>query len=102
MGDRPEKGAAVQAEIFGGQKEAWKGSPINRWLAVNCFGGFYTCTGIDLKQRDDYVLFSYGPRRLRTAAHCPCKKKYESGERQGVSNLGNISMSALYGLSPPF
>lgn len=51
--DRLEKGAEAQAEIFGPQmKEAWKAGHINRWLAANCFGDYYTRTGLDLRQRE--------------------------------------------------
>lgn len=51
--DRLEKGVQAQVEIFGeGMKEAWKQSTINRWLAANCFGDYYTRTGLDLSQRE--------------------------------------------------
>ena len=33
-------------------KEAWKAGHINRWLAANCFGDYYTRTGLDLAQRE--------------------------------------------------
>ena len=53
MADRLEKGAQTQADIFGPQMlEAWKAGHINRWLAANCFGDYYTRTGLDLKQRE--------------------------------------------------
>ena len=53
MNDRLEKGAEAQAKIFGEHmKEAWKRGHINRWLAANCFGDFYTRTGLDLPQRE--------------------------------------------------
>ena len=53
MTDRLEKGAEAQAAIFGEHmKEAWKKGHINRWLAANCFGDFYTRTGLDLPQRE--------------------------------------------------
>lgn len=53
MDDRLEKGTKAQVEIFGeGMKEFWKGGHINRWLAANCFGDYYTRTGLDLKQRE--------------------------------------------------
>ena len=53
MEDRLEKGIAAQAEIFGERmKEAWKAGHINRWLAANCFGDYYTRTGLDLAQRE--------------------------------------------------
>ena len=53
MFDRLEKGAQAQVEIFGEHmKEAWKTSVVNRWLAANCFGDYYTRTGLDLAQRE--------------------------------------------------
>ena len=53
MEDRLEKGAEAQTAIFGAHmKEAWKQGHINRWLAANCFGDFYTRTGLDLPQRE--------------------------------------------------
>lgn len=50
--NRLEKGAQLQAEIFGPQMlEAWKKGHINRWLAANCFGDYYTRTGLDRSRR---------------------------------------------------
>jgi 4-carboxymuconolactone decarboxylase len=51
--NRLEKGAHAQVDIFGdGMKDFWKGGHINRWLAANCFGDYYTRTGLDLAQRE--------------------------------------------------
>lgn len=45
MENRLEKGAALQLEMFGeGMRDAWKKGHINRWLAANCFGDYYTRT----------------------------------------------------------
>lgn len=53
LDNRLEKGIEAQAEIFGEHmKEAWKAGHINRWLASNCFGDYYTRTGLDLAQRE--------------------------------------------------
>ena len=53
MEDRLERGVAAQAAIFGeGMNEAWKKGTVNRWLADNCFGDYYTRNGLDLKQRE--------------------------------------------------
>lgn len=53
LDNRLEKGIEVQAEIFGeAMKEAWKTSHINRWLAANCFGDYYTRKGLDLAERE--------------------------------------------------
>lgn len=51
--NRLEKGIEAQAEIFGEHmKEAWKTGHINRWLASNCFGDYYTRNGLDLGERE--------------------------------------------------
>ncbi len=53
LDNRLEKGIEAQAEIFGEHmKEAWKTSHINRWLASNCFGDYYTRKGLDLAERE--------------------------------------------------
>lgn len=51
--NRLEKGILAQSEIFGEEmKEAWKAGDINRFLASNCFGDYYTRTGLDLASRE--------------------------------------------------
>ena len=51
--NRLEKGAQTQADIFGPHMlEAWKQGHINRWLAANCFGDYYTRTGLDDRERE--------------------------------------------------
>ena len=58
MENRLEKGIEAQVEIFGEQmKDFWQSGSeetrhINKWLAENCFGDFYTRKGLDLKQRE--------------------------------------------------
>ena len=55
---RLEAGIQAQVDIFGdGMKEFYKSGPaetvhINRWLADNCFGDWYTRKGLDYKQRE--------------------------------------------------
>ena len=55
---RLEKGIQAQVDIFGeNMKDFWKSGDsetrhINRWLAENCFGDYYTRKGLDLKQRE--------------------------------------------------
>ncbi|MGN0267396.1 MAG: carboxymuconolactone decarboxylase family protein [Lachnospiraceae bacterium] len=82
MDNRLEKGAEAQAAIFGEQmKEAWKKGHINRWLAANCFGDFYTRTGLDLKQREMITfcfLMAQGGCEPQLIAHA-----------KGNMNLGN-------------
>ena len=53
MENRLEKGAQAQVDIFGDvMKDAWKKGHINRWLAANCFGDYYTRTGLSYAQRE--------------------------------------------------
>ena len=53
LDNRLENGIEAQAEIFGEHmKEAWKISHINRWLAANCFGDYYTRKGLNLAERE--------------------------------------------------
>lgn len=58
MENRREAGTQAQVDIFGeGMRDFWQSGPeesrhINLWLADNCFGDYYTRTGLDLKQRE--------------------------------------------------
>ena len=58
MENRRELGTQAQVDIFGeGMREFWKSGPeeskhINYWLADNCFGDYYTRTGLDYAQRE--------------------------------------------------
>lgn len=55
---RLEKGAQAQVDIFGeGMRDFYKSGEeevkhINKWLAANCFGDYYTRGGLDYKQRE--------------------------------------------------
>lgn len=82
MEDRLEKGVRAQVEIFGEHmNEAWKTGHINRWLADNCFGDYYTRTGLDLKQRE-MITFCF------LAAQGGCEPQLIAHAR-GNMNLGN-------------
>jgi len=56
--NRREAGTQAQVDIFGdGMRDFWKSGPeesrhINHWLADNCFGDYYTRTGLNYKQRE--------------------------------------------------
>lgn len=56
--NRLEKGEQAQIDIFGesmrgfSQSGAEEVRHINKWLADNCFGDYYTRTGLDYKQRE--------------------------------------------------
>ena len=56
--NRREAGTQAQVDIFGeGMRDFWKSGAeeskhINLWLADNCFGDYYTRTGLDYAQRE--------------------------------------------------
>lgn len=56
--NRREAGTQAQVDIFGeGMRDFWQSGPeesrhINYWLAANCFGDYYTRTGLDYRQRE--------------------------------------------------
>lgn len=79
---RLEKGVEAQTEIFGEHmKEAWKSGHINRWLASNCFGDYYTRTGLNLAQREMITfcfLMAQGGCEPQLTAHA-----------KGNMNIGN-------------
>ena len=82
MENRLERGAQTQVEIFGdSMKDAWKQGHINRWLAANCFGDYYTRTGLDLKQRE-MITFCF------LAAQGDCEPQLTS-HAKGNMNLGS-------------
>ncbi len=82
MEDRLEKGAQAQVDIFGeGMREAWKGGHINRWLAANCFGDYYTRAGLTLAQRE-MITFCF----LAAQGGCEPQLTAHAG---GNMNLGN-------------
>ena len=82
MEDRLEKGAQAQVDIFGeGMREAWKNGHINRWLADNCFGDYYTRTGLNLAQRE-MITFCF----LAAQGGCEPQLIAHAG---GNMNLGN-------------
>lgn len=88
MDDRLEKGAQAQAEIFGEQMlEAWKAGTVNRWLAANCFGDYYTRGGLDLKARE-----------LITFCFLAAQGGYEPRQRQGFSAPRRAADPAIHRL----
>lgn len=80
--DRLEKGIQAQVDIFGEHmNEAWKASHINRWLASNCFGDYYTRNGLDLAQRE-MITFCF------IMAQGGCEPQL-TAHAKGNMNLGN-------------
>ena len=80
--NRLEKGVEAQAEIFGEHmKEAYKKSHINRYLASNCFGDYYTRKGLDLRQRE-LITFCF------LSAQGGCEPQL-TAHAKGNMNMGN-------------
>lgn len=80
--NRLEKGAEAQAEIFGGHmKEAWKTGRINRRLAANYFGDYYTRKGLTLAERE-LITFCF------LAAQGGCEPQL-TAHAKGNMNVGN-------------
>ena len=56
--NRREAGTQAQVDIFGeGMRDFWNSGPeesrhINTWLADNCFGDYYTRTGLNYAERE--------------------------------------------------
>lgn len=79
---RLDKGVDAQAAIFGdGMREAWRQGTVNRWLGANCFGDYYTRTGLDLRQRE-LITFCF------LAAQGGCEPQL-TAHAKGNMNLGN-------------
>lgn len=62
--DRIEVGTQAQVDIFGPQMRGFQNSGpeemrhINRWLAGNCFGDYYTRGGLDYRQ-GELIIFCF-------------------------------------------
>ena len=80
--NRLQKGIQAQADIFGEHmRTAWQKGHINRWLAANCFGDYYTRTGLTLAQRE-MITFCF------LAAQGGCEPQL-TAHAKGNMNLGN-------------
>lgn len=82
--DRLEKGIQSQVDIFGdGMKDFYKSGPeesrhINKWLASNCFGDFYTRTGLSYKERELITfcfLYAQGGCEPQLTSHASANMK---------------------------
>lgn len=98
---RREAGTAKQVELFGPQMaEFYKSGPqdsvhINRWLAANCFGDYYTRGGLDNKQRE-MVTFCY------IAAQGGCEPQLTSHAKanMGIGNDKEFLIAVLSNIMP--
>ena len=82
--NRREMGTQAQVDIFGERmKDFWKSGPeesrhINYWLADNCFGDYYTSTGLSYAQRE-FITFCFisaqGGCEIQRTAHAAANMK---------------------------
>lgn len=85
--NRREMGTQAQVDIFGeGMKDFWRSGPedtvhINRWLADNCFGDYYTRTGLSYAERE-MITFCF------IAAQGGCEPQL-TAHAAGNMNVGN-------------
>ena len=85
--NRRKAGSQAQVDCFGEQmRDFWKSGPedsrhINLWLADNCFGDYYTRTGLDLRLRE-LVTFCF------LAAQGGCEPQLK-GHISGNFHVGN-------------
>ena len=85
--NRRELGTQAQVDIFGeNMRDFWKSGPeesrhINHWLADNCFGDYYTRTGLSYAQRE-MITFCF------LAAQGGCETQL-TAHAAGNMNVGN-------------
>ena len=85
--NRREAGTQAQVDIFGEHmRDFWQSGPeesrhINLWLADNCFGDYYTRTGLDYRQRE-MITFCF------LAAQGGCEPQLQS-HAAGNMRVGN-------------
>mgnify|MGYP000130510445 CR=1 FL=1 len=90
---RAEAGEQAQIDIFGERMQGFaqsgpeKTRHINKWLAGNCFGDYYTRGGLDVKTRE-LLTFSM----LVSLGGCEAQVK---GHIQGNANVGNGKATLL-------
>ena len=84
---RREAGTQAQVDCFGeGMRDFWKSGPedsrhINLWLADNCFGDYYTRTGLSIRMRE-LITFCF------LAAQGGCEPQLK-GHISGNYHVGN-------------
>lgn len=84
---RREAGTQAQVEIFGeGMRDFWRSGPeesrhINRWLAVNCFGDYYTRGGLNARQRE-MITFCF----LAAQGGCEPQLTSHAAANMGIGN----------------
>lgn len=94
MENRREAGTQAQVDIFGeSMRDFWKSGNeesrhINLWLADNCFGDYYTRTGLDYKQREMITfcfLSAQGGCEPQLTAHAAANMKIGNDKKFLIS-----------------
>lgn len=100
-GTRLEAGNGVQIEAFGeGMRETWKSCPpervtVNRWLAANCFGDYYTRGGLTLAERE-MVTFCY----IAAQGGCDPQATAHAAGNMGVGNSKEFMYAVVHQMLP--
>ena len=95
-GDRLQKGNQAQVDIFGeGMRGVWETCPseravVNRWLAANCFGDYYTRKVLDVKERE-LITFT----AIVTLGGCDPQAKAHAAANISVGNSRQDLLDAL-------
>lgn len=93
---RLKKGSQAQVNIFGEHmKDFYKSGPkesvhINRWLAENCFGDYYTRNGLTLREREMITycfLAAQGGCEPQLISHIKANIRIGNDETQLISIL---------------
>ena len=103
---RAQAGEDKQVEVFGENMRGFAQSGpeetrhINKWLADNCFGDYYTRGGLDTREREMVTLCflaAQGGCEPQLTAHA--KANMVVGNEKDVSNRGGLAVHAVYRVS---
>ena len=93
---RLEAGNQVQVDIFGEGMRGFQDSGpqesrhINKWLADNCFGDYYTRKGLDYKQRE-MITFCF----LAAQGGCEPQLTSHAGANMRIGNDKNFLIQII-------
>lgn len=99
--NRLEKGIQAQVEIFGPEMAGfYKSGPeesrqINHWLADNCFGDYYTRTGLDFKMRE-LITFCF----LSAQGGCEPQLRSHAVANMKIGNNKQLLISVIFQCLP--
>lgn len=103
---RAEAGEQAQIDIFGERMQGFaqsgpeKTRHINKWLAGNCFGDYYTRGGLDTRRREMITLCflaAQGGCEPQLTSHAVANMRV--GQRREVPDRRHLPVHAVYRLS---